>query len=276
MIASSDRAPMEATTRGTGELIAAALDVGACDLLLAAGGSATTDFGAGALAALGVEFRDAAGRPLDPRPAGLDGVRSVSLERMDPRLHNTPVTVLSDVDIPLSRNLATFGEQKGFTGKQQQRVADQLQAVERAFGFAPGELLERSWLGAGGGIAAGFVAVCGARVRSGAGWFLERSGAREAIAAADVVLTAEGCFDASSLAGKLTGAVLELANEAGVRASVVAASAKTISCPGRARLVNLGLSPSEPGDRIEPELRDGLRAAAATAVREAAAPGSAQ
>jgi glycerate kinase len=267
LVPPSSRDPMAATTKGTGELILAALDAGSRNLLLAAGGSATTDFGAGALAALGAEFRDGGDRLLDPRPLGLDDVRSISLDRLDPRLRSTRITVLSDVRTPLVDNLDTFGGQKGFTPSQRGRVAAQLIAMERAFGFDGGSLLRRPWLGAGGGMAAGFAAACEALVRSGADWFLARSGARAAISRADLVLTAEGCFDASSQAGKLAGVVAGRASRCGVPNTIIAATAKVGCAPGAAELIDLALPPREPGDRLEPALSAGLRTSAAAAVR---------
>src|SRR5215207_1713981 len=103
------RAPLEATTYGTGELIAAALDRGARELVLGIGGSATTDGGAGMAAALGARLLDKDGAEL-PRLARVD------VSGLDPRLAEARVTVASDVDNPLvgpEGAAAIYGPQKG-------------------------------------------------------------------------------------------------------------------------------------------------------------------
>jgi glycerate 2-kinase len=261
--------PLAASTWGTGELVAAAVESGAKAVLLGAGGSATTDMGAGALGALGAVFRDSAGRPLRPHLAGLDGLDSVSLSAAQARLAAVPVTVLSDVDTPLRDSLAVYGPQKGFRATDERRVASTLLRLERAFGFQAGELLGRRWLGAGGGIAAGFSAAFGAGVTSGSSWFVERSGARASIARSDLVLTAEGRFDRGSLAGKLPYTVAATAVELGVPVTLVAASVgDDARLPSPARLVDLKLPRKEPGNRMDAVLEHRLGAASAAAVRE--------
>ena len=81
VLAGTPLQPRRATTRGTGELIRDALDGGARKIILAIGGSATTDGGAGALAALGARFLDASGRTIDPEPDALTGTRARGPER---------------------------------------------------------------------------------------------------------------------------------------------------------------------------------------------------
>lgn len=267
------RNPMRATTRGTGEMVAAALDAGARRVLLAAGGSPTTDMGAGALAALGVAFHDDRGKSLPAIPAHFDRVAAASLEEVDPRLRKVPITVLSDVRTPLAENLATFGAQKGFTTRDGERVARGLRRLARAFGFTPAELLDRPWLGAGGGITAGFRAAFGAEVRSGSSWFLRRGNAIRQISDSALVLTAEGRFDRSSLQGKLPGAVAGTAARLGVPTTIVAGSvAPDVAAPPLTRLVDLKLPPRQPGRQMEETLRTALRDAAADAVNRCGPP----
>lgn len=103
-------------TRGVGELILAALDVGATRLVVGLGGSATNDAGAGMLAALGVVFEDRDGHALPPNPAALGTLHRVDCNRLDPRLATTRFTALTDVDNPLTGPQgasAIFGPQKG-------------------------------------------------------------------------------------------------------------------------------------------------------------------
>ena len=111
-------APRDATTRGTGELVAAALDLGVGRLVLAVGGSATTDGGAGMASALGVRFLDGEDRPLPPGGAALSGLAEIDVTDLDPRLLDTEVVVACDVDNPLTgpRGAAhVYGPQKGAT-----------------------------------------------------------------------------------------------------------------------------------------------------------------
>ena len=110
------RAPLEATTYGTGELIAAALDRGARELVLGIGGSATTDGGAGMAAALGARLLDRDGAELPPGGAALLRLARVDVSGLDPRLAEARVTVASDVDNPLVGErgaAAVYGPQKG-------------------------------------------------------------------------------------------------------------------------------------------------------------------
>lgn len=94
------KAPLTATSRGTGELIVAALDRGCTSIVLGVGGSASTDGGAGMLEALGVALRTASG-PVAPGGAALSELVSVDVSGLDPRLAGVEVVLASDVDNPL-------------------------------------------------------------------------------------------------------------------------------------------------------------------------------
>ncbi len=110
------RAARLATTFGTGLLIADALAHGATRIVLGIGGSATTDGGAGALAALGVRFLDAAGALLEPAPAALAALAAIDASGLDPRLAHVPIEIACDVDNPLlgpTGAAAVYGPQKG-------------------------------------------------------------------------------------------------------------------------------------------------------------------
>jgi glycerate 2-kinase len=112
------RAPLEATTYGTGELLRAALDLGVTELVLGIGGSATTDGGTGMASALGARFLDAAGEPLPPGGAALLRLEHIDTGGLDPRLATVRVTVAADVDNPLvgrAGAAAVYGPQKGAT-----------------------------------------------------------------------------------------------------------------------------------------------------------------
>ena len=209
-----------ATTRGLGEVIGRALDAGATALVIGLGGSASTDGGAGALAALGLGLADSSGTTLRD-----GGVQLSRLARVDPGALRPPpaggVRLLTDVDAPLlgpHGAAAAFGPQKGAGPTD---VAELEAALARFAGLLGGEP-DRPGAGAAGGTAYGFAAAWAARIEPGSAAIAQLTGLPGAIADADVLLTGEGRFDATSLRGKVVGNALALASRAGVPAGVVA------------------------------------------------------
>ncbi len=103
-------------TRGVGELIRRLLDAGIRRFMIGLGGSSTNDGGAGLLCALGLALRDAQGAALEPTPEGLAGLASVAATQLDPRLAESSITLMSDVNNPFCGErgaTAIFGPQKG-------------------------------------------------------------------------------------------------------------------------------------------------------------------
>lgn len=171
--------PMNATTRGLGEVIAHAVRADARRLVVALGGSASTDGGAGALDAIG---------ELAP-PAG-------------------GVTLLTDVTNPLLGPMGAarvFGPQKGATPAQVTELERRLEAFAAAVGADP----TTPGVGAAGGTAYGLSA-WGGVIQPGATFISELTGLTAEAATADLVITGEGRFDAQSLAGKVVGTALTL------------------------------------------------------------------
>lgn len=212
-------APLTATTRGLGETIAHALDAGAPALVVGLGGSASTDGGAGLLAALGLRLSDAAGAALPDGGGALAGVTSVDRGALRP-LPPGGVRVLSDVDAPLvgpRGAAAVFGPQKG-AGPDDVRRLD---AALARFAALLGGDATIPGAGAAGGTGFG-LAAWGARIEPGAAAIAGITGLAEAVRGADLLITGEGRFDATSLTGKATGHALGLAEAAGVPAAVVA------------------------------------------------------
>ena len=110
--------PLQATSRGTGEMLAHALRAGAQEILLGIGGSATNDGGMGMLEALGVRFYDADGNILAGCGAALGKVSRVDLAGMLPQVRAAHITVICDVSNPLlgpTGATAVYGPQKGVT-----------------------------------------------------------------------------------------------------------------------------------------------------------------
>ncbi|MFB8387252.1 glycerate kinase [Microbacterium sp. NPDC055910] len=228
--------PVGATTRGVGEVIAQVLADGARSVLLGLGGSASTDGGAGALAALGLRLLDERGRPVVDGAGGLLAVRSIDRTHL---IAPPPggIRLLCDVTAPLlgpRGAAATFGPQKGAT---QDQIAGLERALLRLADAAGASDAARSLPGAGaaGGTAFGFTEFWGATIEPGAATISRLTGLDDALTDADVVVTGEGRFDATSLTGKVVGAVLASAGRKDVRAIVVAGSVRSVA-PGATTL----------------------------------------
>jgi glycerate kinase len=219
--------PLKTTTFGTGELIAAAGHHGANKILLAVGGSATTDGGMGAAAALGWDFLDNSGKPVPLTGAGLDRIETI---RKPPDLRLPRVDVLCDVDNPLTGEhgaARVYGPQKGATPEMVDRLdrglAHLAKRVREQLGI---EIENVPGAGAAGGLAAGAVAFMGARIVSGIETVMSRSKLAEGLSDADWVITGEGSFDRQSLYGKVVSGVLKLAKQSKTRVAVLAGQIK--------------------------------------------------
>lgn len=216
------RDPFRSSTRGTGELIRAALDAGARQILVAAGGTATIDAGAGALAALGAVFRDAAGCPLEPVPGALVELASVDFSGLDGRLAEVEITVLSDVLTPIERHVELYGPQKGLDPRHAEALAGFLRRWMDLAAEHGVDLAGQPWMGAGGCLAGGLAAFAGARAVSGAEAICSLADLPGHLEGATLVITGEGRFDTTSGQGKLTTIVAAAAAARRVPAVVIA------------------------------------------------------
>ncbi len=135
-------APVHArSTRGMGEIMRALMDRGIRRFMVGLGGSSTNDGGAGLLAALGAQLLDEHGAAVEPTPQGLTRLARVDASTIDPRIRECSITVLSDVDNPLTGPrgaTAVFGPQKG-VGAEEVKSIDATLAhfgacAEQAFG----------------------------------------------------------------------------------------------------------------------------------------------
>lgn len=217
--------PLRATTYGTGQLVAAAVEHGAARLWLAIGGSATVDGGIGAAAALGWRFLDA-----DGGDVGLGGQALGRIAHIEapPALQKARVQVLCDVTNPLLglRGAArVFGPQKGATPDEVVRLeaglANLADVVERELGR---DVRDLPGAGAAGGLGAGAVAFLDAELVPGVDAVIEAAGLDEALRGADWVVTGEGRYDEQSLEGKVVSGVRACARRVGCRVAVLAGS----------------------------------------------------
>jgi glycerate kinase len=213
-------APRDATTYGTGELIAAALDRGAARLVLGIGGSATTDGGTGMASALGARFLDGDGNPLAPGGGALMRLAHIETGGLDPRVADLEVTVACDVDNPLVGQdgaAAVYGPQKGARPDDILLLDSALRRYARILREDLGLDLENvPGAGAAGGLGAGAIAFLGAELKPGIELVLELVGFDREIGRADLVVTGEGSLDAQSLRGKAPFGVARAAGANGV------------------------------------------------------------
>jgi glycerate kinase len=273
------RAPRLATTYGTGLLIADALARGATRIVLGIGGSATTDGGAGALAALGVRFLDSAGAVLEPSPAGLVNLHAIDLSGLDPRLAQTAIEVACDVDNPLlgpRGAAAVYGPQKGagpadvaFLDCVLERLAD------RAAAATGRDLRTMPGAGAAGGLGWGLATFAGARLDRGFDIVAQLQGLEPALHCAALCVTGEGRIDRQSLDGKVVAGVARLAAVAGVEVLAIGGSVDPFCVADlRVRGVSCIALIDDPADR-ERAMREApafIRAAAARWARLRPAP----
>ena len=191
LVEPAERDPESASSAGTGELIAAAIDAGARRVLVAAGGSATTDGGDGAISSL-----EARG-----------GRRGAKLE------------ILCDTTVPFEQAAEVFAAQKGASPEQVRRLTDRLIALA---GALPRDPRGRTMTGAAGGLSGGLWAALGAHLIPGAATVLGMVGFDRRLETADAVITGEGRIDAQSLHGKLPGEIARRCRAAGTPCHVIA------------------------------------------------------
>jgi len=221
LVFTAERDPLRATTYGTGELLRAALDAGASRIVVAVGGSATNDGGAGCLQALGVRLRDRDGHELAPGGGALRQLAEIDLADLDPRLAEVDLEVAADVDNPLCGPhgaSAIFGPQKGASPDDVALLDAALSHfADVAAARLGADVRDEPGSGAAGGLAFGLRAFLGASIRPGVEVVGELRGLPEALDGADCCFTGEGSIDAQTLRGKTVAGVNAIARAAGVR-----------------------------------------------------------
>ena len=220
--------PLQASSEGVGQLMRAALDLGARHIVLGIGGSATTDGATGLASALGVRFLDEHDRPLKGNGANLQRIRRIDATNQDPRLSSTRLEVACDVDNPLLGETGAAGvyaPQKGASPATvtllERGLANLAAVIERDLGQTISTLPGG---GAAGGLGAGLKAFFNADLKPGAELVLSLLEVERAIAGADLVLTGEGRLDSQTRFGKAPGAVAALAQKHAVPCIAIAGS----------------------------------------------------
>ena len=224
-------APLRASSRGVGEVMAAAVAAGCRTVVLGIGGSASTDGGAGLLAGLGALLLDADGAPVVDGGTGLTSIASVELGALRERMAGVRVILASDVDNPLTGPkgaAAVYGPQKGATPEQVGELDEALTHFADVVAQTTGsDFRDHPGAGAAGGTGFAALAALDAEFRPGVDLVLELVGFADRLAGADLVVTGEGALDEQTLHGKAP---------AGVAAAAVAAAIPVVAVCGRNQL----------------------------------------
>ncbi|HRP25892.1 MAG TPA: glycerate kinase [Thauera sp.] len=213
------RNPLRTSSRGTGELIRAALDAGARRFILGIGGSATNDGGAGMVQALGARLLDAEGRDVDGSGGELARLERIDVSGLDVRLAECRIEVACDVDNPLTGPRgasAVFGPQKGATPEMVQTLDANLarlaRLIERDLGVAVDQV---PGAGAAGGMGAAMLAFFGATLKPGIEIVTAAVDLDAHVRDADLVITGEGRIDFQTVHGKTPIGVARVAKRHG-------------------------------------------------------------
>lgn len=201
---------LRAHSYGCGQLIAAALDAGATEIVLGLGGTAMTDGGTGALRALGLKLLDRHGALLPLGGGPLAEVAAIDVSGLDARLTSVQIRLAVDVENPLSGPdgaAYVFAPQKGADEAGVELLDVGLRNLASLLRQETGADVNVPGAGAAGGFPAAFLAFAGQHIgsvgiESGASLVAELVGLEAHIAAADLVVTGEGQIDKQSLAGK--------------------------------------------------------------------------
>ena len=207
------------STFGTGQQILDAIEKGANKIYVGLGGSATNDGGMGIANALGFEFLDSNGNPLEPIGKNLIHIQDIKKPENGVSVSEVKCFAINDVKNPL------FGEQGAAFVYAAQKGADAAmiteldkglrnlsQVYKGQFGW---DFSEIPGSGAAGGTGFGLKAFFEAEFLSGVAFILELSGVKDVLDTQkfDYILTGEGRIDDQTLHGKLIQGVMELAKK---------------------------------------------------------------
>ncbi len=222
LVPKDQRDPLRATTFGTGELIADAINRGVKEIIIGIGGSATNDAGAGFAQALGARFHNAGGVPItEPLGGGrLAEVTAIDMTQANPGLSRVRISVACDVTNPLcGENGAShiYGKQKGATPEMIEQLDKNLEHFARIIKrdlFA--DIADEPGAGAGGGMAAGLLAFTNATLKRGVELVVSHTGLEKHLKGADLAITGEGRVDSQTAFGKTPSGVAAVARKLGV------------------------------------------------------------
>ncbi|HHU08211.1 MAG TPA: glycerate kinase [Clostridiaceae bacterium] len=234
---------MSTTTYGTGELIHAAIESGSRNIIVGLGGSASTDGGMGLLQALGISFKDKAGRELGYGGGELANLHEIDITGLDPQVKECEFIVACDVNNPLTgQNGAAeiFGPQKGATPEMVNELDNNLANFAiKARPFVEQDLSALPGAGAAGGTCFGLMVFCGAAMKRGIDVILDKANFEDLLKDADLVITGEGCIDEQTIFGKAPIGVALRVKEAFPQLPVIAVCG--YKGPGAEKVLNYGV-----------------------------------
>jgi len=206
LVPAEKRNPLITTTRGTGELIAAALDYGIERIIIGIGGSATNDGGAGMAKALGIKLLDSEGNEIGDGGGALGNIAAIEMSNIDPRVASVSIEVACDVDNPLTGPKGAssiFGPQKGANPEMVSLLDGNLYHYAQMIRRYVGKDIEKiAGAGAAGGLGGGLMAFLAAELKRGVDIVLEATALEEQLKDADFVITGEGKIDGQTIFGK--------------------------------------------------------------------------
>jgi glycerate kinase len=217
-----ERNPLHTTTYGTGRLIRHALESGFRKMIVGIGGSATNDCGTGAVQALGVRFMKRGNKEISDPMCGrlLNEVESIDLSGLHPEIRDSRITVASDVKNPLLGEngcARVYSPQKGADAGMvellEKNMASFIGVAEKTFRRSVRQV---PGAGAAGGLGAGLMLFCDAKLRPGADLVMDACGFSKRIRGADLILTGEGKIDSQTAFGKTVSGIASRARKTGV------------------------------------------------------------
>jgi glycerate kinase len=228
LVSPEARDPLRATTRGTGELLLAAVAAGARKVIVGIGGSATNDGGAGLAQALGFRLLDDGGQELGPGGGPLGRLARIDASAVRSDLRGVEVAVACDVSNPLcgpQGASAVYGPQKGadpaMVEDLDRNLAHFAVIVSRDLGVS---IRDVAGSGAAGGLGGGLIAFAHGRLQPGIELVIEAVGLLRRLCGADLCLTGEGAIDRQSAFGKTAVGVARLARSLGIPTIAIAGS----------------------------------------------------
>ena len=231
LVSAEKRNPLNATTRGTGELLLAAIAAGARRVVVGIGGSATNDGGAGFGQALGFRLLDETGRELEVGGHHLGRLARIDPARRRRELDGVEIAVACDVSNVLcgpEGASAVYGPQKGATPEMiealDRNLAHFAAIVERDLGVA---IKDQPGSGAAGGLGGGLIAFASGKLEPGIKLIINAVNLAVRLENADLCLTGEGALDGQSAFGKTAVGVAQLA--------------RSLQCPTLALAGSIGL-----------------------------------
>ena len=230
LLSADELNPMVASSRGTGELILAAVKNGAQKIILGIGGSATVDGGIGMLIALGFTLLDHSGEIITEGGKGLAELAQVLTDKVRPEIYDCQIVIATDVKNPLlgpEGAAAVYGPQKGATPQMvkelESGLANYILVLERV---TQKDLIGLVGGGAAGGIAVPLIALLNARMERGAELIIALLGVMDDLMSCDLVITGEGCIDLQTCQGKGPAVIALAAREAGIPVIAIGGATK--------------------------------------------------